>query len=1101
MDIPAANKMTIHRLTRINDCLLSLGTDFEKNIQRLTAICGELLKGTCALYNRLEDNILCSCGQWNTPSDYNPLDKPHGHICYDVILEATDDVFIVKNLPKTPYALTDPNVIPYKLQTYIGRVVRCRKEPVGSLCVVFQKDFQPDEEDKLLIGIIASVIGREEDRKKAEDSLKISEKNYREIFHSINDIIMINRIEDGKMIDFNMKLCEISGYSKEEIWDRSIGDMSMGESPYSQKEAMGLIKKAATEGPQIFEWLCKRKDGNLLWLEVNLKKTSIGENECMLGVAREITERKKEEKALKEERDRWKWIIECSPAIICGIGPDGRTILLNPAGEKITGYRQEEILGKNWWHVFYPGYEYEQVEKLFREFEKGEVSDYEMTLTGKDGKKHPLLWTSMKRRDCKGNLLEIIGMYHDITEIKKAQEEQLANIYRLSSIDKINEIIRKTEDPEEMMDLFLQAVIEIFKCDRAWLIYPCDPDAPSFRVLMERTRPEYKGAFSTGEDIPLSDELAKTFQIALASKEPVRYDQESEHIIPSEEAKHFNIVSQIHTATHPRMGSPWLLGIHQCSFRRVWKSEEVRLFKEISNRITDALSSILFLRDLRESEEKFSTAFHSSIALMALTTLEDGLFMEVNNTFLKTLGYTKEEVTDKTSKGLDLFVDYQQREDVIKSLKNNRVCRNVEIKIKTKNGDIRHGLFSAILISIKGKTCLLTVMNDITDLMEAQKEKKRLEERLMEAQKMEAIGTLAGGIAHDFNNILTAIQGHASLALMDINNSHPHFEHLRGIEQYVKSASDLTKQLLGFARGGKYEVIPVNLNELVKKSLEMFGRTRKEIVIYPKYGENLWVAEVDYGQIEQVMLNLYVNAWQAMPGGGELYVETQNIELDENHTSSFNLKPGRYIKISVTDTGIGMDEEIRQRIFDTFFTTREMGRGTGLGLASAYGIIKNHKGIIKVYSEKSEGTTFNIYLPASDKEIFTAKKIDRRILKGKGTLMLVDDEEMIIEVAKIMLQRLGYKVITATCGKEALRIYKEKMDEIKLVILDMIMPEMGGKKVYEHLKEINPDVKVLLSSGYSLNGEAQKILEEGCNGFIQKPYNITEMSLLIQNIS
>jgi signal transduction histidine kinase len=225
---------------------------------------------------------------------------------------------------------------------------------------------------------------------------------------------------------------------------------------------------------------------------------------------------------------------------------------------------------------------------------------------------------------------------------------------------------------------------------------------------------------------------------------------------------------------------------------------------------------------------------------------------------------------------------------------------------------------------------------------------------------MESLGTLAGGIAHDFNNLLMGIQGRTSLMVMDKDYSHPDFEHLKGIEDYVKSAADLTRQLLGFARGGKYEVKPTDINEMIKKSSSMFGRTKKEIKIHEKYQKDVWTVEVDQGQIEQVLMNLYVNAWQAMPGGGELYIETENVTLNEDYVKPYQVEQGNYVKISITDTGVGMDEATRQRIFEPFFTTKEMGRGTGLGLASVYGIIKNHGGFINVYSEKGEGTTFNI---------------------------------------------------------------------------------------------------------------------------------------------
>ena len=395
---------------------------------------------------------------------------------------------------------------------------------------------------------------------------------------------------------------------------------------------------------------------------------------------------------------------------------------------------------------------------------------------------------------------------------------------------------------------------------------------------------------------------------------------------------------------------------------------------------------------------------------------------------------------------------------------------------------------------------VLGVIQDVTEQHKAEKERKHLEAQLQKALKMEAMGTLAGGIAHDFNNLLMAIQGRASIMLMNKDSSHPDIRHLKGIEGNIESAADLTRQLLGFARSGKYEVRPTDLNELIKKQNRMFGRTKKEITIRGKYEENLLSVEVDRGQIEQVLLNLYVNAWQAMPGGGNLYLETENVTLDENYVKPSSIEPGRYVKTSVTDTGVGMDKGIQEKIFEPFFTTKEMGRGTGLGLASAYGIIKNHGGFINVYSEKGHGTTFNIYLPASEKEIIEEKKPAGDTLRGSETVLFVDDEDMIIEIADEIFEQLGYKVLTARSGKEAIEIYEKNKEQIDIVLLDMIMPDMSGSDTYERMKAIDPDIKVLLSSGYSINGQATEIMERGCSGFIQKPFKMKELSQKLREI-
>ncbi len=391
-------------------------------------------------------------------------------------------------------------------------------------------------------------------------------------------------------------------------------------------------------------------------------------------------------------------------------------------------------------------------------------------------------------------------------------------------------------------------------------------------------------------------------------------------------------------------------------------------------------------------------------------------------------------------------------------------------------------------------------VKDITERWLVEKERQRLEAQLQQAQKMEAVGTMAGGIAHDFNNLLMGIQGLTSLVMFDIDPAHPHIEHLKEIEECVKSAADLTNQILGFARGGKYEIKPTDLNELIESNSQMFGRTKKEITIFKAYQKFVWTVEVDQGQIGQVLMNLFVNAWQAMPGGGTLSITTENINLDAVYVKPFQVKAGRYVKFSVTDTGLGMDENIKKRIFDPFFTTKETGRGTGLGLATVYGIIKNHGGFIEVSSNKGQGTTFTVYLPAIEIDIVAEKKADEELMRGCENVLIVDDEELILDVGQRLLRRMGYSVLIARNGKEAIEIYSRQKGDIEMVILDMIMPDMSGGEVYDRLREINPGIKVLLSSGYSLRGQATDILARGCMGFIQKPFNMRELSHKLREV-
>ena len=400
----------------------------------------------------------------------------------------------------------------------------------------------------------------------------------------------------------------------------------------------------------------------------------------------------------------------------------------------------------------------------------------------------------------------------------------------------------------------------------------------------------------------------------------------------------------------------------------------------------------------------------------------------------------------------------------------------------------RHKISLSILPVINDdlSTCII-ILTDVTD-------KLRMAEQLMQAKKMEALGTLAGGIAHNFNNLLMAIQGNISLMLLEKGLGQRHYDKLKTVEEYVQSGSKITHQLLGLAKGGNRNVKTMDLNWLVKQSSEFFSRTKKEIVLHRKLEKDIWPVEADANQIEQTFLNMYVNAWQAMEKGGDLYIETKNLALKNNDAITYGLNAGNYVRISIADTGSGMNNETMGKIFDPFFTTKEPGTGTGLGLASVYTAIKDHEGTITVESEEGKGTQFDIYLPASRKNENAQQKSPQLIQKRKGTILFVEDEKWVIDVAKEMLERIGYMCLTAENGNDALTMYTEKGSEIDLVILDMIMPGLGGGETFDRLKRIDSKVKVILSSGYGIDGEASEILNRGCCDFIQKPFKISTLS-------
>jgi PAS domain S-box-containing protein len=572
--------------------------------------------------------------------------------------------------------------------------------------------------------------------------------------------------------------------------------------------------------------------------------------------------------------------------------------------------------------------------------------------------------------------------------------------------------------------------------------------------------------------------------------------------------------------------SEGILAVDNHHSKRPLNQSDINLFLGIAPQLGISINNARSYELIREREQRFR-ALSENAPDIIYTLNVDGRFLYVNPAWEKILGYRKEAVIGK------LLTDFIKKEDaerfipVFGYIRDNRqTVTDLYVPILHKDGTERLFYMSgAPDTDAEGNVIgIVGTFKDVTDLKKSEFElrgmneslrqeieerklteakRAELERQLRQAQKMEAVGTLAGGLAHDFNNLLMGIQGYTSLMLLGTNEGQKNYEKLKNIEKYVVRGSDLTKQLLGFARGGKYEVRSTNMNELIKTSSQMFGRTKKEITILSTLEPEIWRVEVDQGQIEQVLLNLFLNAAQAMPGGGNIHIETKNVVIDENEPRKKYFKPGRYVRITVKDTGIGIDEKTKGRIFDPFFTTKEMGRGTGLGLASAYGIIKSHNGFINVESEVGRGSDFIIHLPVSEKTVIKEMAhpdISEKLIMGKETLLLVDDEEDILKIGTEMLNSLGYKVMPVRSGSEAVRLFSEKKDEIDMVILDMVMPEMNGSETFDLLKKIRPDLKVLLSSGYSLSEEASQILHNGFNSFIQKPFDINRVSSKIREL-
>jgi len=521
--------------------------------------------------------------------------------------------------------------------------------------------------------------------------------------------------------------------------------------------------------------------------------------------------------------------------------------------------------------------------------------------------------------------------------------------------------------------------------------------------------------------------------------------------------------------------------------------------KSDSDKIVSGQTSPASFDTAELSFEQLKVVLESSPAGFGVVT--DRVLGWANESFYEMLGY---EVGSLGGKNVRIFYPTQREYERVGKLlalgMEKYDVGMVETRLSRKDGTVFDCRIRASLLypgdPEKGKVVVVT---DISEL-------KSLQIQLQQAQKMEAIGVLAGGISHDFNNILMGIQGHLSLMQIDMTAVEKMASHTRQIKKLVDTAAELTGRLLGFARGGKYQIAILDVNQVVKMALGIFTPSLKNIIVHESFEEKLHLVDGDHSQLEQVCLNLLINASQAMMDTGDIFISTQNIFITEDHGYPFAVLPGRYIKLSIKDTGIGMDTKIQKKIFDPFFSTKGIGdkKGRGLGLSTVFGIVKNHGGFITVRSKKGKGSEFMVFLPASNevdiKDLPEETSSLDQMLKGSETVLLVDDEQEILNVGKNFLEKLGYTPLIAQNGLEAVEMFKAHKDQISLVVLDLIMPVMDGKQAFAHIKAIKNDTKFIMTTGYTVDEKLEDILRHGYHGFIQKPFSLHEFSRVIRTI-
>ncbi len=877
-------------------------------------------------------------------------------------------------------------------------------------------------------------------------ALKESDARLKSLFEQSVDALYIHDLK-GKFLDASLPALRMLGYSPEDLPSLNLYSIIHTEHAHLAGQCMKELMETGIQREPA-EFMLKKKDGGFLWVETNASMIYHDDTPVAVqAIARDITERKLVEGILKESEERYRTIFESSGTAKI-IADDSSTILLANTGfERLSGYSRSELEKVKSWTDFIMEEDLNRMETyngMRLDDPASAPKQYEFRFKDRQGQVRDIFLNV----DVIPGKKQIVASCLDITDRKRMEDA-----VRFSE-EKYRNIL------ESIQEAFFET--DLYGCFTFFNGYACS--------LLGYSREEMPGmdirTYSSPEMADMAYDVFHRIYMTgiperLTDYEVIRKDKDKRVLDIS--------VSLMYGPDGSKVG-----------------------FRGIARDVTQQRKAE---RALRQSEERFR-GLTELLPQTVYETDESGTLLFINHSAVEQFGYTRREL----KKGMQLhqLIAPQDRDLIRKTFQKILGGHRAGLRECTalrKDGSTFSALIHSSAITRNG------VPAGIRGFLIDISEKKNLEMQLMRAQKMEAIGTLAGGIAHDFNNLLMGIQGNASLVLLNMEPCDQSYERLKNIEQYVRSGAELTRQLLGFARGGKYQVRHTDMVRFLEKSSEMFARTKKEIRIHRELPHDLWGVEVDMGQMEQVFLNLYVNAWQAMPCGGDLYIRAQNVHLNRKFTSPYGLQPGRYVKVSLADTGVGMDKATMERIFEPFFTTKEMGRGTGLGLASVYGIIKNHSGIITVDSTKGTGSVFTIYLSASSGESGSAEDLPApRVHPGSETVLIIDDEEMILDVGSEMLKNAGYDVLTAAGGMDGIRIYRENPDLIKLVILDMVMPDMGGEETFDALKKLSPHAKVLLSSGYSLDGKASEIMNKGCRGFIQKPFDITLLSKKIRAI-
>ena len=680
-------------------------------------------------------------------------------------------------------------------------------------------------------------------------------------------------------------------------------------------------------------------------------------------------------------------------------------------------------------------------------------------------------------------------------QLENLQLRETVAIYELA------QTVTQTLDPETVVNKLADAVLKQTDADQVSVLLPAHDGGDELYVAAVRGGDRER---LLGQRVPLDRTISGW---VAREREPLILEGEvkDERFRPM--WPHPEITSAISIPLLVANKVVGTLNINALERLRPFTVAQMKVLTILAATAAAALETASLYTQVRQAEEKYRSIFENAVEGIFQATPDQRL-LTVNPSMARILGYDtpRDLIADFNASGRELWANHDTTNVINAALDSTGVVEGLPIEAARKNGEtIWLSLNLRLVKNEHGATVYREgTIEDITARMEAESHRKQLEQQLRQSQKMEAIGQLAGGVAHDFNNLLTAINGYSSLALQ---RSDPD-DRIRGYLEEVKKAGEraanLTRQLLAFGRKQMLKPIPLNLNDVVSETSKMLRRLIGEDILFDaRFDPELDHIHADPGQIEQVLVNLVVNSRDAMPHGGTLTIETANFKIDQEFASKhLGLAPGKYVVLTVSDDGCGMDEKTKARIFEPFFTTKEKGRGTGLGLSTVYGIVKQSGGNVWVYSEPGDGTVFKVFLPRFDQESEVAIKplIEMVAPRGSETILLVEDEDVVRGLARQILEEAGYNVLDARGGDEAIRLCRDLRGPIDLLLTDVVMPEASGKEVADRLTKLRPATCVLYMSGYTDDAIVHHGVVDSDVEFIQKPFTPVALAQKVREV-